>query len=200
MSRFRHIVFSLLPVVILIVSTGSYLQATDFTESDELEINKFRLSEQKLEQFAKATKNLVSALQKNPGLPSEFSRIRGEEESLASVIRSFDSITDAKKAVEQSGMTTRDYVLFQFATLYGASGHLILKAGGTLPSGYSKENVDFYRTHESEFMKLKPDFEVLEKLTDSDSDEDDEDEEDEEDEEEEVRLPHFYDFTFGSIN
>ncbi len=65
---------------------------------------------------------------------------------------------------------------------------MVLKSGGQLPEGYSRENVEFYRLNEAEFMKLDADLKALQRLSSKSSDETEEetvedDEQPEEDEE-----------------
>ena len=133
--------------------------------------------------FGQATKNLLQAFEKNPRL---FDNPAGskEEKTITGMINVTNSIPAAKKAIQDAGMTARDYWMFQMAMLYAGTGNMVLKSGGQLPEGYSKENVDFYRANEAEFMKLDRDLKAIQKRTSESSRQGTSAEEEEEEEEE----------------
>jgi hypothetical protein len=166
---------SFIAVVLLICFTS--ICRADFPPSEVQEINKFRLAEKNLAQFKQATKNLLAAAEQNQDLFDKQEEIQSE--TIAAYVEATDKIAPAKKAIQDAAMTTRDYWLFEFASIYAASGQLMMKAGQKLPEGYSKENVDFYAAHQAEFGKLQSDMKKLTeifKASDDDSDDDSDDE------------------------
>ena len=159
---FNRINRFVLAIAIALCSVG--LVFADISKDEEREINAYRLTKAKIAQFGQATKNLLQAFEKNPRL---FDNPAGskEEKTITGMINVTNSIPAAKKAIEDAGMTARDYWMFQMAMLYAGTGNMVLKSGGQLPDGYSKENVDFYRANEAEFMKLDRDLKEIQKRT-----------------------------------
>jgi hypothetical protein len=150
---------------LLVIMVLPYASA-ELSMADEREVNNYRLTEKKLQQFGKATKNLVALAQKNVKIwqkPPEMTDEKGG--SLTKLAEKFDKIPGVKKAVEDAGMTSREYWLFHLAMIYGSTGHIVLKSGGKLPEGYSKANTEFYGKHEAGFMAVDKDLKVLQELS-----------------------------------
>lgn len=173
--------------IVLIAILGSMsLSHADLSKTEEREINAYRLTKSKIAQFSQATKNLLAAYEKDPKM---FERPAVKtSNSLADMVQATNDIPAAKKAIEDAGMTAKEYWTFQLALVYAGTGNMVLKSGGQLPEGYSKENVEFYRLNEAEFMKLDADLKALQRLSSKSSDETEEetvedDEQPEEDEE-----------------
>jgi hypothetical protein len=173
--------------IVLLAMLGSMpLSHADLSKTEEREINAYRLTKSKIAQFSQATKNLLAAYEKDPKM---FERPAVKtSNSLADMVQATNDIPAAKKAIEEAGMTAKEYWTFQLALLYAGTGNMVLKSGGQLPEGYSKENVEFYRLNEAEFMKLDADLKALQRLSSKSSDETEEetvedDEQPEEDEE-----------------
>jgi hypothetical protein len=164
---------SLLAIIGLILFFLVPVFSADLAQSDINEINHYKLTDKTLAQYFQATKNLIPVVQKNPRLQDDSDDSEGAD-SLNTLVQEFDAIPGAKKAVQDAGMATRDYLTFHFALFYAASGHLILKSGGQLPGEYSKENVEFYRANEAEFKKHEEDFKAINEFSNSESDKEDE--------------------------
>lgn len=166
-------------IVLALIVSSTALVFADISKDEEREINAYRLTKAKIAQFGQATKNLLQAFEKNPKL---FDNPAGakEEKTITGMINVTNSIPAAKKAIEDAGMTARDYWMFQMAMLYAGTGNMVLKSGGQLPEGYSKENVDFYRANEAEFMKLDGDLKAIQKRTSASSRQETSEEEEEE--------------------
>ena len=146
----------------------------EMAASDQTEINQYKLSNQSLAQFFQATKNLVPIIKKaQHQSDAEDSDDSDELESLSKLVDQLDAIPGAKKAISDAGMTTRDFLKFQFAVIYAASGEAILKSGGKLPAGYSAENVQFFQSHEAEFKQHQSDLEAVNNFSKGTNDDDD---------------------------
>jgi hypothetical protein len=61
----------------------------------------------------------------------------------------------AKAAIQSSGLTTREYVVFSWSLLQNGLAAWAVSSGGTLPAGASKANVDFYKKHEAEIQQME---------------------------------------------
>jgi len=167
----------------LIFSVGALSVASaDISEKDVQEINQYRLTGKAMGQFGQSTKNLIELSQTKPDIFKDARKNKIAEEDFAGLIDAYEKIPGVKNAIEKSGMSVHDYVYFEFAMVYGETGNLVLKSGGTLPEGFSKENVAFYRSHEADFKKLVADLKTFgdfAKGKSSDSSEDDEETDDE---------------------
>jgi hypothetical protein len=138
----------------------------DLSKTDEREVNNYPLTEKKLEQFGKATKTLIVLARKNVKIWQQPPQITDEAGgSLTKLAQDFDKIPGVKKAVEDAGMTSREYWVFHLAMIYGSTGHMILKSGGKLPEGYSRANIEFFGKHESAFMAVDKELKVLQELS-----------------------------------
>ncbi len=159
----------------------------DLSKADEREVNSYQLTEKKLAQFGQATRNLVALAQKDIKIWQKPPVVDAEEGAgLTKLAKEFDKIPGVKKAVEDAGMTSREYWVFHLAMIYGATGHIVLKSGGKLPEGYSKANTDFFAKHEEAFKTVDKDLKILQELSQqAEAEEDDDEEDDVEDEDEE---------------
>ena len=169
--------------IVVVLCAGSILHASDLSKAEEKEINNYRMTMEKVGEFWQATKNLVSAVQKDPQIFQEYEKREGAGNSLAAIIDATNQIPPAKKAIEDAGMTAKEYWTFQMAMVYAAAGHMAVKAGGTLPPEFSKANVDFYRANEAEWMKMGEDLKKLQEVLKKTSAEEDPEETEEAEEE-----------------
>ena len=183
MPRPMNRLFSaILSAAMIILCSTPELRA-DFPQKDVLEANNYAFTLKKIDQFSLATKNLIVASQKNPNVLGNDTREKAELDGLAGLEQAFEKLPEAKKAIQDAGMSVREYWTFQIAMIYAAAGNLVLKSGGKLPPEYSRQNVEFFKTHEADFMKLDKDMKALQELSESQSsDEEDYDDESEEEE------------------
>jgi len=138
----------------------------DLSKADEREVNNYQLTEKKLAQFGQATKNLVVLAQKNLKVWQKPPDVDEEDGGgLTKLAETFDKIPGVKKAVEDAGMTSREYWVFHLAMIYGATGHIVLKSGGKLPEGYSRANTEFFAKQEEAFKAVDKDLKVLQELS-----------------------------------
>ena len=178
MNRFRNSISILL---LITAFAFPHLLFAEFTKEDEREINNYKLTTQKLGQFQKAIKNLIGAIEKNPELLRNLKVQEHPEAGLSELVQLLDSMPDASQAVKESGMSSREYLTFYLALTYAGAGAMMEKAGAKLPAEYSKENVDFVRSHEQELQKLDQDLKTLGELTDDDDTESEEEPDDDSD-------------------
>jgi hypothetical protein len=149
--------------ILFLIGTASLI-AADVSKEEEREINAYRLTRPKMAQFGKATKNLIAAIEKNPKLFDQPSGTK-KQNRIEDLVNLTNQIPEAKQAIEAGGMTAKEYWTFQMAMVYASTGDIVLKSGGQLPAGYSRENVEFYRANETEFIKLGEDLKTLQERT-----------------------------------
>lgn len=165
MLRFEMLIVGTLVILFFVILAAPQVSA-ELSKADEREVNNYQLTEKKLEQFGKATKSLVALAQKNVKIwqkPPEITK--AEDGALSKLAEEFDKIPGVKKAVQDAGMTSREYWVFHLAMIYGSTGHIILKSGGKLPNGYSKTNTEFYGKHEPAFIAVDKDLKLLQELS-----------------------------------
>lgn len=134
--------------VALFASPASVAQG--FPDSDSREIGSYVLTESALAKYAQATKNIAAlAAQSNECDDSEGAQ------SLDESVVQMDAIPGVRAAIKSAGMTTREYIVFTWSLFQnGMAAWALSQPGGTLPSGTSMANVDFYRAHEAAIQKL----------------------------------------------
>jgi hypothetical protein len=112
----------------------------------------------KYKQYLDATVNLANVAAKNPGLAEGMQD--GGEKSIADQVGALESHPQAKAAIASTGLTTRDYVLTQWALLQTGMAYAMTKGTGATQddmikkAGVSKANMDFYAKNEAEINRL----------------------------------------------
>lgn len=139
-------------VVLILILT---LPAVSFAQDrDTQEINRYVLTETALGKYA-------NAMQKLQLLADQVASCEDEEgdgaKSLNALVAQLDAAPAVKAAIESAGMTTREWAVFTFAMVQtGMAVWMVDEAGGELPDGVSKANVDFYRKHRVAIEEIKP--------------------------------------------
>ena len=165
MLRFEMFVVGAALIFCFVILSVPQVSA-ELSKADEREVNGYQLTEKKLEQFGKATKSLVALAQKKVKIWQKPPAITDTEGgSLTKLAEEFDKIPGVKKAVEDAGITSREYWVFHLAMIYASTGHIVLKSGGKLPKGYSKSNTEFYGKHERAFNAVDQDLKLLQELS-----------------------------------
>jgi hypothetical protein len=136
--------FALLPLL---------AHAEDETERDTAEINSYVFTEQGLEKFSQATRNL-NALEEDLSSGCDEDIIA---QSLDDAAARMDAIPGVKSAIDSAGMSTREYLVFSFAMLQaGMAAWVVNETDGELPPDVSMANVEFYTSHQEELKSLNP--------------------------------------------
>ncbi len=130
------------------VAPGAHAQDADTTE-----VKRYVLTEAGLAKYSQAHRNLAA-------LPARSSRDCDDDSgdsptSISGMVAKLDATPGAKAAVQSSGMTTREYVVFSMALLQnGLAAWALDQPGGKLPAGVSRSNVDFVKKHDAELKRL----------------------------------------------
>lgn len=121
-------------------------------DRDAQEIAAYVLTDAGLAKYTKATKNLAAL----PGSKPGDCDAGDDSMSLAEMVAALDGTPGAKAAIQSTGMTTREYVVFTFSLFQnGLAAWALSQPGGKLPAGTSKANVDFYNRHAAELQQLE---------------------------------------------
>ena len=155
-SLSRRVCTQALAVMALSLPAAAPAQQSD---ADLKAVSATALTMPKYKQYLDATVNLANVAAKNPGLAKGI-RDGGEEKSVDEQVRMFESNPQVKAAVTSTGLSTRDYVLTQWALLQTGMAYAMTKQAGASQedmikqAGVSKANMDFYAQNEAEINKL----------------------------------------------
>jgi hypothetical protein len=123
-------------------------------DADSQEVLRYTFTEAAFAKYTQATKRLAA-------LPAEDACDDEDDEdtdaqSLDAIAAKLDAMPGAKAAIQSTGMTTREYVLFSLSLLHnGLAAWAASEPGGKLPPGVSQANVDFLKKHDAELKQLK---------------------------------------------
>ncbi len=166
------------------------------SDADLAEINRYRLTEDKLNKFVQATRNMAQVAKDNPNLLRNEEGRSMNNASLAQMAAIYDKHPPIKRAITSAGMTSREYVVFTFAMFQaGMASWAAKQPGAKLPPGVSRENIAFIDSHKEQLDRITKEFQSLERNSrssddaadDEDGDDEEEDEEEDEDEDPPVR-------------
>ena len=154
-SRSRRVCTHALAVMALSLPAAAEAQQSD---ADLKAVSATTLTMPKYKQYLDATVNLANVAAKNPGLAEGMKD--GEEKSIDQQVRALERNPQVKAAVTSTGLSTRDYVLTQWALLQTGMAYAMTKQTGASQedmikqAGVSKANMDFYAQNEAEINKL----------------------------------------------
>jgi len=145
------------------------------SDADLKAISATSLTMPKYKQYLDATVNLANVAAKNPGIAG---RMKGSgEKSIAEQVTTLESDPQVRGAITATGLTTKDYVLTQWALLQTGMAYGMTKASGVSQdevvkkSGVSKANLDFYAKNEAEINRLAKEAQArVPKLPDDETD------------------------------
>ena len=154
-SPSRRVCTHALAVMALSLPAATAAQQSD---ADLKAISAITLTMPKYKQYLDATVNLANVAANNPGLAEGM---KGDgEKSIDEQVRMFESNRQVKAAVTSTGLSTRDYILTQWALLQTGMAYTMTKGTGASQddmikkAGVSKANMDFYAQNEAEINKL----------------------------------------------
>ncbi len=128
------------------------------SDADLKAIGATTLTMPRYKQYLDASVNLANVAAKNPGIAD---RMKGSgEKSIAEQVRTLDSDPQVRGAITTTGLTTKDYVLTQWAILQSGMAYAMTKGSDVSQdevakkAGVSKANLDFYAKNEAEINRL----------------------------------------------
>jgi hypothetical protein len=128
------------------------------SDADLKAVSATTLTMPKYKQYLDATVNLAKVVANDPGVAEGMKD--GGEKSIDEQVRMLESNAQVKAAVTSTGLSTRDYVLTQWALLQTGMAYALTKQAGASQedmmkqAGVSKANMDFYVQNEAEINKL----------------------------------------------
>ena len=168
-------------LVALFALAGARSVEAQKLDADLAEINRYRLTEAKLNKFVQATKNLAQVAKTHPEISKE-DKADTKNMTLGQMAAFYDKHPPIKRAINAAGMTSREYVTFMLSMFQaGMMAWAAKQPGAKIPPEVSRENIAFMDTHKDRLDALQKEFEAMEgKKSSSDDDSSDEEEEEEE--------------------
>ena len=154
-SLSRRVCTHALAVLALSLPAATAAQQSD---ADLKAVSATTLTMQKYKQYLDATVSLANVAAKNPNLGEGLQG--SSEKSIDEQVKAIERIPEVKAAVTSTGLTTRDYVLTQWALLQTGMAYAMTKGTGASQedvikkAGVSKANLDFYAKNEAEINRL----------------------------------------------
>ncbi len=146
-SRFRMALYF---AYALVLCNPSLAFSQDDFDADGREVNAYVLTTTGLNQFRQAAIKLGEFAESVAGNCDD----EEGDNSLDGMVARIRDIPGAAEAIESTGMSVRNYVLFMFATFQaGVAVWSLDQPGGALPPGVSMANVNFYQDHAAEFQE-----------------------------------------------
>jgi hypothetical protein len=128
------------------------------SQADLKAISATTLTMPKYKQYLDATVNIANVAAKHPEMAN---RMEGSgEKSVAEQVKLLDSNPQLRGAITATGLSTRDYVMTQWALLQAGMAYAMTKGSGVSQdevvkkAGVSKANLDFYAKNEAEINRL----------------------------------------------
>jgi hypothetical protein len=123
-------------------------------DSDTQEINSYVLTDAGLAHYIKAIEALKPLTQKKASECAD-DEDDSNPQSIDQLAAKVDATPGAKAALQSTGTTAREYVVFSMSLFQtGLASWGLQQPGGKLPPGVSMANVDFYRKNEAALVKL----------------------------------------------
>ncbi len=148
----------------LVLSCLASAEARADEDADLQAVREYRLTDERVEEFTQASRNLVNAMEADPGLAADDSSLDfGSDASIAEIAAGLDAQPAAREAIESAGMTSAEYVTFSFAMVQAGMGAWLVKEQGpdALPADVPRENVDYYIANSERFEALAAEMEAM---------------------------------------
>jgi hypothetical protein len=118
---------------VLVAPAVSFAQ--DFTDADTREVAGYVLTEDGLERFTQASKNLGSLSKEilNDCEDSDDGNGNDNPETLDDMVAHMDSIPGVTAAIESAGMSNREYIVFSLSIFQNAMAAWVSETDGELP-------------------------------------------------------------------
>jgi hypothetical protein len=163
-------------VTVLALSLGGTVAEAQ-SDPDLKAVGATTLTMPKYKQYLDASVNLANVAVKNPGVAG---RMEGSgEKSIAEQVKLLDADPQIRGAITSTGLSTRDYVLTQWALLQTGMAYAMSKGSGlsqdeiVSKAGVSKANLDFYAKNEAEINRLAKEAQARAPQVEEDNDADD---------------------------
>ena len=134
------------------------------SDADLKAVSGTTLTMPKYKQYLDATVNLADVAAKNPGLAEGLKG--SSEKSITDQVKALESNPQVRASITSTGLSTRDYVLTQWALVQTGMAYAMTKGSPASQEevikkgGVSRANLDFYANNEAEINRLAKDAEA----------------------------------------
>lgn len=123
---------------------------------DEAALASYTLTMERVEAWSRASQNLQRLAEEDPALAERWDAENADAESFDEMIAQIEAEPRARAAVEEAGISVRDYVLTTMALLQAmfAQAAMDMTQDAPVPEGVNPANVQFVRDHQAEIQAL----------------------------------------------
>jgi hypothetical protein len=141
------------------VSADAPDAAAGSVDDDQREISRHQLTTADLRKLTRAHENMKRLVQQQRAAPESEEEFAPGAESLSDIAAEIERTPQMRKAVEDAGLTARQYALMSFALMQASVADLLVKQGAKPDSvaselGIHPANLRFVREHEAEIARL----------------------------------------------
>lgn len=139
---------------------------------DERALASFRLTSDNVAKATRASENIAQAITNNPQFATTLEQQadhNGDAQNLQDVVDRISSLPPMRTAIEDAGISPRDFVLVMFATMQAGMADAFAKQGQAtkIPASIPKGNIDFVSKHGAEIARLEK---AIQKMSSDSSD------------------------------
>ena len=127
-------------------------------ETDKAELESYRLTMPVMEKLLKVNASIYASVTSSPTLAATYRDMderRTADESLAEMIARSESISELKSAIAGAGLSTREWIVANFAVFVAALDSGVEEIAGHAVdiSTAARANIAFLQTHDQEFKE-----------------------------------------------
>lgn len=130
-------------------------------DADAKALAEYRLTDEGLDNFSQASRNLAAVAKTDPGLANSMEG--SDDATIAETAAMYDAEPVVREAIEAADMTSAEYVTFMYSLIQaGMAAWLAEEYGQTeLPEGTPRENVDYYIANKEKIEALTEEMQQL---------------------------------------
>ena len=113
-------------------------------DADEKALAEYRLTDEGLEKFIQASRNLAAAVKADPRLAGALEG--ADDGTIEETAARYDSQPSVRRAMESADMTSAEYLTFMYSMIQAGMAAWLAEEYGSseLPEGTPRQNVDYY--------------------------------------------------------
>ena len=136
-------------------------------DPDMKELAAYTLTMDGLNKVDRVNKDIIAAIQKNPGLAPKDDDSVGDAKTLSDMEKKINAVPVMATALKQEGMSARDYAKFTMAMMQASFAligkQMSAKTGKPfqLPAEINPANVTFVEQHQADLKKLEESYQQM---------------------------------------
>jgi hypothetical protein len=121
---------------------------------DEAALASYTLTMAGVEGWRRASQNLQRLADEDPALAETWQTENNDTSTIGDMIDRIENERRARQAIEEAGISVRDFVLTTFALVQAMFAQAAVEMGQALPEGVNPANVEFVREHRAELEAM----------------------------------------------